>query len=41
MIANKLQVSCGSDKWLQINYKFHVKLIINCKLITNSIGIDN
>ena len=31
LIANKLQVSCRIDNWLQMNYKIHVEFIIDCK----------
>ena len=41
MIENKLKNPCEIYDWLQINYKFHVELIIDSKSSTNSIGIDN
>ena len=36
LFVNNLQVSCGTDNCLQINYKFNVELIVDWKLITNS-----
>ena len=41
MITNQVEILCAINEWLQINYKVHMELIIDCKSITNSIGVDN